>query len=107
MRRSVLTALAFAAFSAGVATAQTAPQADPAARENPAIATKHSDLNHTPSRGANSFTQRQAQRRIAKAGFTNVSQLTKDADGLWQGTAMKDGHSVNVALDFKGNVTTR
>ena len=29
----------------------------------------------------------------------------KDPNGVWQGTAMKGGAKVNVALDYKGNVT--
>lgn len=57
-----------------------------------------------PLKGANSFTENQAQDRIVAAGFTNVSKLTKDADGIWRGTATKDGKSVNVAVDYKGNV---
>lgn len=57
-----------------------------------------------PLKGANSFTESQAKNRIAKAGFTNVSKLTKDANGIWRGTASKTGKSVNVAVDYKGNI---
>ena len=48
----------------------------------------------------------QAQGRISKAGFSNVGKLMKNENGVWQGTAMKNGAKVNVALDYKGNVTT-
>ena len=34
-----------------------------------------------------------------------MTGLTKGKDGVWRGTAMKGGTSVNVAMDFKGNVT--
>ena len=57
-----------------------------------------------PFKGANSFTENQAKDRIIAAGFGTVSALTKDDDGIWRGTAMKDGKSVNVAVDYKGNV---
>ncbi len=77
------------------------------AAHNPAV--KRSDVDHvaTPAAGANSFTEGQARGRIAKAGYANVSALAKDKDGVWRGTATKAGKTVNVGLDFKGNVTTR
>jgi hypothetical protein len=33
-----------------------------------------------------------------------VSALKLDESGVWRGTAMKEGKSVAVALDFQGNV---
>ena len=33
-----------------------------------------------------------------------VSALTKDDQGIWRGTATKDGKHVKVAVDYKGNV---
>ena len=57
-----------------------------------------------PIKGANSFTEGQAKDRVIAAGFTSVSSLVKDGDGVWRGSAMKDGKSVKVAVDFKGNV---
>ena len=38
------------------------------------------------------------------AGFGNVTSLRKDDKGIWRGTAQTNGKSVNVAVDFKGNV---
>ena len=57
-----------------------------------------------PLKGANSFTENQAKDRIIAAGFTNVSALAKDGDGIWRGTATKGDKSMNVAVDYKGNV---
>ena len=59
-----------------------------------------------PFEGANSFTEGQAQDRVLAAGFANVSALTKDEKGIWRGTAEAEGKTVNVAVDFKGNVVT-
>ena len=59
-----------------------------------------------PLKGANSFTEAQAKDRIMSAGLSNVSALTKDADGIWRGTASKDSKTMNVAVDFKGNVVS-
>ena len=57
-----------------------------------------------PARGANSFSQGQAQSRMQDNGFQNVSGLKKDSNGVWRGTATKDGRQVAVWLDYKGNV---
>jgi len=60
-----------------------------------------------PEAGANSFTEAQAKDRIEKAGFTQVTGLRKDDQGIWRATATKGGAQVNVSLDFRGNVATQ
>ena len=70
---------------------------------NQAVATTNASAPQ-PARGANSFSQGEAQRRIAARGFQGVSALHKDAGGVWRGTATKDGQGVGVWLDYKGNV---
>ena len=60
-----------------------------------------------PFPGANSFTEAQAVDRIEKAGFTAVSGLKKDDQGIWRASAMQGGKSMSVALDFKGNVVAK
>ena len=37
-------------------------------------------------------------------GFSNVSNLKKDDNGVWRGRATKDGKTVDVSLDYQGNV---
>lgn len=59
-----------------------------------------------PLKGANSFTEGQAQDRVLAAGYTDVSALTKDDKGIWRGTAAQEGKSVKVAVDYKGNVVS-
>ena len=61
-------------------------------------------MSQTPAPGANSFTVGQARARIQHDGFTQVNRLHKDRQGIWRGKAMKDGESVNVALDYQGHV---
>jgi len=51
-----------------------------------------------PLKGANSFTEGQAKDRVLAAGLSGVSAMTKDKDGIWRGTATKDGKNVNVAV---------
>ena len=77
-----------------------------AGSHNPAVKDPTPVTTRLAAKGHNSFTESQAQGRIAKAGYADVSKLMKNKDGVWQGTAMKDGAKVNVALDYKGNVTT-
>ena len=60
-----------------------------------------------PLKGANSFTEGQAKdRAIAHGGVDSVSDLKKDDDGIWRGTASQGGKSVQIAVDYKGNVVT-
>jgi hypothetical protein len=61
----------------------------------------------TPQPGANSFTEGQARSRIEAAGFSNVSELQKDDQGIWRGRGMRNGQQVSVALDFTGAVSSR
>jgi hypothetical protein len=57
-----------------------------------------------PLKGANSFTEGQARDRALSHGYTNVSQLVKDNDGIWRGSAQLDGKPIKVTIDYKGNV---
>ena len=60
-----------------------------------------------PLKGANSFTEGQAKDRALARGFTSVSDLKKDGDGIWRGSAMLDGKTTQIAVDFKGNVVSQ
>ena len=72
---------------------------------NPAVKPAGAHTTAAAAKGRNSFTEGQARDRIGKAGYGDVSKLAKNQNGVWQGTATKDGAKVNVALDYKGNVT--
>jgi hypothetical protein len=86
-------AIVLCTFSSGIALAQS-PVSVPG---NPPSVT-------APVPGANSFTQGEAKSRIEARGFSSVADLKKDDQGIWWGSAMKDGKTVKVALDFQGNV---
>jgi hypothetical protein len=98
MKRIITAALLFSTMGAGLALAQTTTP--PAATTDSARTT-----TAAPVAGANSFTMAQAQKRIEDQGYTQVSALTKDAKSIWRGHAMKDGKTVDVALDYQGNIT--
>ena len=70
----------------------------------PAITTTDTANPSAPVPGANSFTEDQAKSRIQDAGYSDVSALTKDDQGIWRGQASKHGKSTGVALDYQGNV---
>lgn len=69
----------------------------------PAVNTEHNP--GAPVAGKNSFTEAQAKSRIEDAGYTDVAGLKLDDQGVWRGTASKDGKPAKVSLDFQGNVT--
>lgn len=71
---------------------------------NQAVATTAANAPQ-PARGRSSFSEGQARRRIESRGFQQVTGLRKDAGGVWRGTAMRDGASVPVWLDYKGNIS--
>lgn len=87
-----------------------AAQQKPAAKDanTPAVNTPNSPPNPAaPVAGANSFTESQAKSRLETNGFSNVSALQKDANGVWRGKANKGGKAVDVSVDFQGNVTPK
>ncbi|MBA1144737.1 DUF4142 domain-containing protein [Mesorhizobium neociceri] len=70
----------------------------------PAVKSASSPKPAGPVPGANSFTETQAMSRIQNAGYSDVSSLAKDDNGIWRGQAKKDGKNTSVALDYQGNV---
>jgi hypothetical protein len=73
---------------------------------NNAINSSGQNNSNAPLAGRNSFTEGQAKSKIEGAGYTNVSQLKKDDNGVWRGKASKGGSSTVVSVDFQGNVNT-
>jgi hypothetical protein len=84
----------------GAALAQT----QGSATAPPAVRTDGNPNAGTPVPGSNSFTEGQARGRIEDAGFRDVSDLTKDDQGIWRGRATRGGAQTSVALDYQGNV---
>lgn len=72
--------------------------------DTPAVQTRETPAPAQPAKGANSFTEEQARSRFTEAGFTNVTGLSKDKDGIWRGKGMKNGAEHAIALDYQGHV---
>ena len=100
--RLLLAAAAACSLFASLAVAQTVPAQD--GPQNPAVKSMHDNNSAAPVSGANSFTMGQAKSAIQAKGYTHVARLKKDKDGVWRGTARKDGHSAPVSVDYQGNV---
>jgi hypothetical protein len=86
-------------------TAAPAPAQPPSVQVAPiAPSTLPKNDPGAPLAGANSFTEGQARSRIEQLGYTNVTGLAKDANGVWRGKASKDGTTHDVSVDFRGNI---
>jgi len=94
--------LTAAALLTGPSFAQNPPATD--RPNNNAVNSSGQNNSNKPVSGANSFTEGEAKSRIEKAGYTNVTALKKDENGVWRGKASKGGTSTDVSLDFEGNV---
>lgn len=99
---AALTLAAGGAFAQAPTTTTTPPANK--SPDTPAVTTQSTPVPARPAAGANSFTMEQARSRIQDSGFTGVSALTKDANGVWRGKASKNGTTHDVSLDYQGNV---
>jgi hypothetical protein len=93
--------------TASGAFAQTSGQPANPRPNTPAVTTKNTPPPADPAAGRNSFTMAQAKSRLEAAGYTGVSGLAKDKDGVWRGMASKGGAPINVSVDYQGNVIPR
>jgi hypothetical protein len=103
------------AASIGAASAQQTP-ATPNVPANPTVTMPAPSITApvvppsavtAPVPGANSFTENQAKTRLEGQGFTAVNGLVKDKDGIWRGMGTKSGRSVNVSVDYQGNIVEK
>lgn len=95
--------------SVGLLAATTASAQNPPAQSGPnnnAVNSSGPNNSDAPVAGRNSFTEGQAKSRIEDAGYTSVSDLKKDDNGVWRGQASKSGSVKAVSVDFQGNVNT-
>jgi hypothetical protein len=104
MRIAWLSGMAVAGVLATLATA--------AAQQNPAMLTPgvghaadSAQAQRPPEPGANSFAEGQARDLLKSQGYSDVSPLVNDRQGIWRGTAMKGAEKVHVSVDYKGHVS--
>jgi len=101
MKRSAIV-LCLGLLAATAASAQNPPaQSGP---NNNAVNSPGQNNSNAPVAGRNSFTEGQAKSKIEEAGYSNVTELKKDDNGVWRGKASKGGSATSVTVDFQGNV---
>jgi len=104
MKRALLLVCA-GLFAATAASAQNPPaQSGP---NNNAVNSPGQNNSNAPVAGSNSFTEGQAKSKIEEAGYTKVTDLKKDDNGVWRGKASKGGSAIAVSVDFQGNVNPK
>ena len=94
-------------IAAGILAASPSFAQNPPAVDRPnnsAVNSSGQNNSDKPVAGANSFTEGQAKSKIEEAGYTGISGLKKDDNGVWRGKASKGGSATNVSVDFQGNV---
>ncbi len=95
---------------AGLIAATAASAQNPPAQSGPgnnAVNSSGQNNSNAPVAGRNSFTESQAQSKIEAAGYTKVTDLKKDDNGVWRGKASKGSSSTSVSVDFEGNVNPK
>jgi hypothetical protein len=105
IKAAAFTALAMTGIVS--AQAQDTPVPSDHAAQNPAMKSPDHMTKAPLAKGKTSFTMDEAKSRLEKAGYTHVTNLVKDPDGLWQARVMHHGKWVNAAVDYKGNVAAR
>jgi hypothetical protein len=101
MKRSALV-ICLGILSATAVSAQNPPtQSGP---NNNAVNSPGQNNSNAPVAGRNSFTEGQAKSKIEEAGYSNVTELKKDDNGVWRGKASKGGSATSISVDFQGNV---
>lgn len=61
-------------------------------------------LSAPPPPDTAALTEGQARNRIEETGYTQVSDLRRDEQGLWHGRASRNGDPCEVSLDAQGNL---
>ncbi len=97
--------LAGVAHAQNAATTPAAPVVSgPASATNNAVNTAPANNSASPVPGANSFTEGQARERIQAKGYSQITNLALDNMGVWRGKGTKSGQTVDVSMDYQGNV---
>jgi hypothetical protein len=99
-----------AIICAGIMAATAASAQNPPAKSGPnnnAVNSPGQNNSNAPVAGRNSFTEGQAKSKIEEAGYTQVTDLRKDDNGVWRGKAKKGGAATSVSVDFQGNVNPK
>ncbi len=99
-----ITVPAFAQTNAGDSSSTVRTTSTPPAVANPNNTDK---TMAAPVPGKSSFTKSEVEKRLNDHGYSQVARLMQDDKSIWHGNAVKAGQTVNVAVDYQGNITER
>ena len=97
---AVLTAL-------GVSLVALVGLAQPVRAQNPIATPKQLETQNKLKPGANSFAESQARDLLKKQGYSDVSPLVNDKDGIWHGKAVKNQTTYDVSVDYQGHILAK
>jgi hypothetical protein len=120
--RSAIAMAAIVTFAAGTAFAQQeSPPSEPGGIQHPPIqvqpATPPSSadapnlpkaapvINSEEQAAVKIENEEQAKAKIESEGFTDVSELKQNTNGMWTAMAMKDGKPVQLSLNTEGQIS--
>lgn len=109
MKRFILATMISAATLGANAGYADSTMTSPKANTNPdmpAVVTDETPAAVQPAAGSNSFTETQAKERLMQGGYSKISALKEDGNGIWRGTARMKNTTQKVAVDYQGNITT-
>jgi hypothetical protein len=69
----------------------------------PALAAQGEESVASVGENPGRYDREQAKEVIEAHGYYNVRELTQDKMGVWRGTAIRYGQTVNVRVDQQGN----
>jgi len=114
MRDLILAATVAGALSAGAAFAQdfVVPGAVAPSKPIGLAPSKQLDVSNVVSpgqleSGASKITEAQARTRIQAVGFSGVTDLVQDENGIWRAKARFGDRIASIGLDHKGNVAAQ
>ncbi len=91
-----------------VAIGAVALLACPVAAQVPSAAQlQNPELEKKLKPGANSFMESQARELLERQGYSNVSSMINDQNGIWHGKAIKDQKTFDVSVDYQGKIAAK
>jgi hypothetical protein len=95
------------AFIAGAVLLSAMPSMAQTSTTSPMPAPRPTIDTTAPLPGANSFTEAQVRERLESNGYSGATGLKKDDQGIWRGSATRNGATTPVAVDYRGNIFTQ
>jgi putative membrane protein len=91
-----------------VAIGAAALLAGPVAAQVPSAAQlQNPELEKNLKPGANSFMESQARELLEQQGYSNVSSMMNDKNGIWHGKAIKNDKTFDVSVDYQGKIAAK